>query len=131
MKIYVADDSLMLRQQLIAMLSGLSGIEIVGQAQDAREAAQAIRALKPDVVTLDIRLIGGSGIDVLKKIKQEDRALVVIMLTNSTALPFRRRCMEAGADFFLDKSTEFRKVREIVQGLLEQFNTPEAEALSG
>ena len=131
MKIYVADDSLMLRQQLIAMLSGLSGIEIVGQAQDAREAAQAIRALKPDVVTLDIRLIGGSGIDVLRKIKQEDRALVVIMLTNSTALPFRRRCMEAGADFFLDKSTEFRKVREIVQGLLEQFNTPEAEALSG
>ena len=82
-------------------------------------------------MTLDIRLIGGSGIDVLKKIKQEDRALVVIMLTNSTALPFRRRCMEAGADFFLDKSTEFRKVREIVQGLLEQFNTPEAEALSG
>jgi DNA-binding NarL/FixJ family response regulator len=123
MKVFVVDNSAILCKQIIDLLTELHGIEIVGQAQVALEALCAIRERKPDVVTLDIQMSGGSGIDVLKKIKQADQAPVVIMLTNSTAPPFRRRCIEVGADFFLDKSTEFGKVKEIVQGLLEQFST--------
>jgi DNA-binding NarL/FixJ family response regulator len=110
------------------MLSELAGIEIVGQAQDAPEAVRAIRELKPDIVTLDIQLIGGSGIEVLEKIKQEEHAPVVIMLTNLSSLPYRKRCSVAGADFFLDKSTEFGKVRKIIQVLLKGCNPSAAEA---
>jgi DNA-binding NarL/FixJ family response regulator len=131
MKIFVVDDSMMLRERIIDMLSELSGIEISGQAQDAPSATQAICDLKPDVVTLDIQLIEGNGVDVLKKIKQEDHVPVVIMLTNSTALPYRKRCMAAGADFFLDKSTEFGKLRVIVQGLLERFQMTVSKAPLG
>ena len=120
MKVFVADNSAILRKQIIDLLSDLPGIEIVGQAQAASEALKAIRELKPDLVTLDIRLTEGSGLDVLKAIQQENHVPVVIMLTNSAALPFRISCAKAGADFFLDKSTEFRRVKEIVQGLLEQ-----------
>src|SRR5436190_23505964 len=64
MKIFVADDSATLRERMIRLLSGLSGIEVVGQAQDALAAFGAICEAKPDIVTLDIELIGGSGIDV-------------------------------------------------------------------
>jgi DNA-binding NarL/FixJ family response regulator len=128
MKVFVVDNSAILCKQIIGLLTELTGIEIVGQAQVALEALCAIRECKPDVVTLDIQMRGGSGIDVLKKIKQENLAPVVIMLTNSTAPPFRKRCTEAGADFFLDKSTEFGRVKEIVQVLLEQFKTTVAEA---
>jgi DNA-binding NarL/FixJ family response regulator len=128
MKVFVVDNSAILCKQIIELLIELHEIEIVGQAQVALEALCAIRERKPDVVTLDIQMSGGNGIDVLKKIKQENHAPVVIMLTNCTAPPFRRRCTEAGADFFLDKSTEFGKVKEIIQGLLEQFNTTVVEA---
>lgn len=128
MKIFVADDSDMLCKQIISLLSELSGIEIVGCAQDAHEAFSAIRELKPNVVTLDIQMIGGSGIEVLEKIKQEKHAPVVIMLTNLASFPYRRRCHEAGADFFLDKSTEFGKVREIIQVIHKSFNSAVAEA---
>ena len=124
MNVFVADDSHRLRRQIIDLLSGMKGINIIGQAQSAMEAFQAICELKPDVVTLDIRMNSESGIDVLKKIKQMDRAPVVIMLTNRTLLPYQKKCMEAGADFFLDKSAEFSKVREILQSLLGQFSSP-------
>lgn len=128
MKIFVADDSDMLRARIINLLSEFSGIRIVGEAQDAQEAFSAISELKPDVVMLDIQLIGGSGIEVLEKIKQEKHAPIVIMLTNLASLPYRKRCREAGADFFLDKSTEFGKVREIIQDLLNSFKSALAEA---
>ena len=128
MKVFIADDSARLRKQLLGMLSELNGIEIIGQAQEASEALQAICKLKPDVVTLDIQMIGGSGIEVLKQIKQAALAPVVIMLTNRTSLPYRKRCLAAGADFFLDKSTEFGKVREIIQNLFERFDATVTKA---
>jgi len=122
MRVFVVDDSALLREQVIGLLSELVGIEIVGQAQYALEAFQAICELKPDVVILDIHLIGGSGIDVLRKIKRLDPAPIVIMLTNSTAQPYRTKCMRAGADFFLDKSSEFANVKAIIQSLIDRLN---------
>lgn len=123
MKVFVAEGSTILREQIIELLSELIGIEIIGQAQGALEACCAVRELKPDVVTLDIRLNRESGIDALRKIKKENHAPIVIMLTNYTSPPYRKRCAEAGADFFLDKSNEFGRVKEIIQSLLERFNS--------
>ncbi|HEU4388335.1 MAG TPA: response regulator transcription factor [Blastocatellia bacterium] len=118
MKLLIADDSCLLCEKIVGLLADLNGIEIVGQVQEAQEALNAARELKPDVMTLDIQMIGGCGIDVLKQIKSQRQSPVVIMLTNRSSSPYRRRCIEAGADFFLDKSTEFGEVRKIVKGLL-------------
>ena len=49
------------------------------------------------------------------------------MLTNLTALLYRRRCLKAGADFFIDKSTEIGKVKEIIQELVELFDSKAVE----
>jgi DNA-binding NarL/FixJ family response regulator len=117
MRVFVVDDSALLREQVVGLLSELGGIEIVGQAQYPLEAFQAISVLKPDVVILDIHLIGGSGIDVLQRTKRLDPAPIVIILTNSPAPPYRKKCMMAGADYFLDKSSQFANVRAIIQSL--------------
>ena len=112
----------MLREQVVGLLSQLMGIEIVGQAQYPLEAFQAICSLRPDVVILDIHLIGGSGIDVLQRIKRLDPAPIVIILTNSPTPPYEKKCMMAGADFFLDKSSEFANVKAIIQRLSDRIN---------
>lgn len=131
MKVFVVDDSALLREQVIGLLSELVGIEIVGQAHYALEACHAVSELKPDVVILDIHLIEGSGIDVLSRIKRLDPAPIVIMLTNSTTPPYRRKCMSAGADFFLDKSSEFENVRALVQSLGDRINNSIAKTTPG
>ena len=117
MRVLIADDSEVVCQRLIAMLSELPEAEVVGQATNSSEAISSIQELRPDVVILDIRMPGGSGIDVLRTIKKNDSAPRVIVLTNYPYPQYRKACMDAGAEFFLDKSTEFEKVTELIKQL--------------
>jgi len=121
MKIFIADDSAVVRERLIEMLSELPEIEIIGQAQDGLEATNLIKKLNPDVVILDIRMPRENGIDVLQNIKRDKQAPIVIMLTNYSYPQYRKKCMEAGADFFFEKSTEFEKVMEVVKRVKQRI----------
>ena len=123
MKVLVADDSDVLRERIIGLFSDMDGIDVVGHAQAEPETFHAIDKFKPDALILDIQMILGRGIAVLSKIKQERPGMVVIILTNFTALPYRKKCLEVGADFFLDKSTEIGKLREIIQSLSDRLNS--------
>jgi len=116
-RVLIADDSEAFLQRLVAMLTKLSEIEIVGQARTVQEASKAVRELRPDVVILDIRMPGGSGIDVLEGMKRELLSPVVIVLTNYAYSQYRKKCFETGARFFLDKSGEFEKVSEVLRSL--------------
>ena len=68
-KVFLADDSLIVREHLVTMLTEVTEVEIVGQAENVPDAINGIGKLQPDLVILDIRMPGGSGIDVLEKIK--------------------------------------------------------------
>lgn len=74
--------------------------------------------MKTDVVILDIRMPGRNGLDVLRDIKEGSPESKVIILTNYPYPQYRRRCMEEGADFFFDKSSEFEKVTEVLEKYL-------------
>ena len=117
MKVLIVDDSEILRDRLIAMLVEIIELENINQAKDVPEAISSFRKLHPDVVILDIRIPGGSGIDVLEEMKKSNRPPLVIVFTNYPYPQYRRKCMEAGADFFFDKSNEFDKVMEVLKRL--------------
>jgi DNA-binding NarL/FixJ family response regulator len=120
MKVFVVDDSHLVRERIIEMISELRGVDISGQAERAKEAVESIQKLKPDVVILDIRLPGGNGIEVLKEIKKDKSAPVIIILTNYPYPQYKKKCTEAGADFFFDKSTEFHKIIEVLKKLIKE-----------
>ena len=67
--VLIVDDSELIRQRLIALLAESPEIRIVGEAGNSREALEAMRRIRPDTVILDIRMPGGSGIELLKQIK--------------------------------------------------------------
>ncbi len=116
-RVLIVDDSALIRERLKTMLSEIAGVEIVGEAEDKMEAIASNDRLHPDVAILDIRLPKGNGIGVLQHIKRDTPSVIVIMLTNYPYPQYRRKCMEAGADFFFDKSTEFEKVPEVLMKL--------------
>jgi len=118
MRILIADDSVIVRERLINLLIELQGVEIIGQAEDAMEARGLAEKLKPDLAILDLRMPKGSGADVLFDLKRLVPSPKVIMLTNYPHAENRKKCMEGGADFFLDKSTEFQKVVAVVKEML-------------
>lgn len=121
MRVLIADDSEIMREHLTDALSIYSQIEIVGEAGDSDQAIESVRTLAPDVVILDIRMPNGSGIDVLEQVKKNLAPPVVIMFTNYPFPQYRKKCREAGAEFFFDKSSESHKVIETLESLAGRF----------
>jgi len=110
--VYIVDDSEVMRARIAESVADIAGAEIVGQSGDPFEALGSIRKSQPDVVILDIRLPGRSGIDVLKDLKKQPAAPIVIMITNYPYHQYRQGCMAAGADYFFSKINEFDMIRE-------------------
>jgi DNA-binding NarL/FixJ family response regulator len=113
-KVYVVEDSIIVRNRLISLLMGLPGIEVVGFSGTIKDAAAGIQNHKPDMVILDIRLNDGNGIHLLQKIKLEMPSIRVIMLTNYSIPAYENRCRELGADYFFDKSKDFERILDVV-----------------
>ncbi len=117
MNLFIADDSKVLRDRLSELISEIEGIRIVGEAGDAGEAVAAIKRLSPDVVIIDIRMPGGDGIIALQALKKWDKPPKVIVFTNYPYLQYRKRCLDAGADFFFYKATEYEILIELLKKL--------------
>jgi DNA-binding NarL/FixJ family response regulator len=84
------------------------------------EAIDGVAELMPAVLILDMTLSAGNGYDVLQAVKQQPSAPLIIVLTNHPA--YRQRSLDAGADYFFDKSAEFDRLL-----LLERLK-PDASA---
>ena len=123
MKVFLVDDSVVIRQRLKRLLADVQGTQVIGEAGGVREATVAIFEQKPDVVILDIHLFDGSGIDVLQNSKKVDPVPAVIILTDYPFPQYRTKCMEAGADFFFLKSSEFDRVIPALKQLIARTYT--------
>jgi DNA-binding NarL/FixJ family response regulator len=122
-KVLIVDDSKIVCNGLRQMLISIADVEVVGEAHNADEAFTAITELKPDVVILDIRLPGKSGIEVLKDIRDEKLPIRVIMLTNYPYPQYRKKCKELEADYFFDKVSEIEEISHVIEELAK--NKPE------
>jgi len=107
-RLYYVEDSAELRSRIDRELAGIDGIDVLGHSERAPEAIREIRRCQPDVVVLDLQLLEGAGIDVLKALRGgESQRPIVIVLTNHADTTSRERSLRAGAQYFFDKSTEF------------------------
>jgi DNA-binding NarL/FixJ family response regulator len=112
-RVFVADDSIVLRERLLEMLREIPGVDVLGCAEDGLHAIACIRELHPDVVVLDIQMPCGNGLDVLKNVKRGGQGPMMIVFTNFPYPQYRKRALESGAEHFFDKTTEFEKLREL------------------
>jgi DNA-binding NarL/FixJ family response regulator len=115
--VFIVEDSESIRERLARMLGDMEGVRVVGEAETPGEALEGILRTRPDSVLLDLHLLGGSGLDVLRRAHPQTPGTVFIVLTNHPDAQYRRACMAAGADYFFDKSSEIAKVREVIAGL--------------
>ncbi len=114
MNLFIVEDSIPVRDRLVRTLEGLSGLDIVGTAEDVPAAIDGLTSAPPDALILDLQLPSGSGLQVLRAVRERLPRMRVIVMTNFAAEPYRKAAMAAGAEVFLDKSAEFARVRDIL-----------------
>lgn len=115
LSVVIVDDSLVIRRRLAAMIADLPGVEVTAEASGAEEGLKLTEGMKPDVVIVDIRMPGRSGIGMLEDMKELGDKPIIIVLTNYPYVAYRRRCLDLGADYFFDKSTQFERVLEVLR----------------
>ena len=116
-KIILVDDHEVVRLGLKSLLERHPQFEVIGEAGSAREALEQVAALKPDVVLMDIRLPGTSGIEACEEIVNKYPATRVIMLTSDAEDEMLFSAIRAGASGYILKqigSTDLIKALESV-----------------
>jgi len=120
MKILIADDSQLIRERIKESIKDIENVEIVAEAKNGTEAFDLINKLNPDFVLLDIRMPELNGIEVLKKLKMNEIKSKVCILTNYPYTQYKMKSIEAGADYFFDKSQDFEVLKSLINDLAEQ-----------
>jgi len=119
-RLLIVDDHEMVREGLKAMLISEPDFSIVGDAANAEQALELIERLQPDIVLLDVRLPGASGIEVCRAVTEKYPQVAVIFLTTYTDENLVAQCIQAGARGFIVKDIERfdlkRAIRAVARG---------------
>ena len=115
LRVLVVDDDDLIREALTALLRA-ADIEVAGQASSGEEAVRRVRALRPEIVLMDLHLPGMTGIEALREIKASQEATRVIMLTVEDSDELVLEALRAGADGYMLKSTPAGEFIELVSG---------------
>lgn len=113
LRVFLVDDSSLMLERVAALLAHRD-IRIIGGARTPARSIAAILADRPQVVVLDVKLEGGSGMEVLRAVKAAAPEIVFIVFSNNSGPAYRKLYLAAGAVEFLDKSTEFRQLAAAV-----------------
>jgi DNA-binding NarL/FixJ family response regulator len=116
-RVFIVEDSPLIRKRIIDNLQSLGGFDVVGFAEGESAAVAAITETEPDVVITDIRLKEGNGIEVVRQVRQKDFTCRprIYVLSNYANAEYRRQCELVGADDFFDKSGEYDRFLETLQ----------------
>ena len=126
-RIVIAEDHTILREGLRSLLSSHPEFEIVGEAEDGREAIRCVEKFKPDLVLTDLSMPRMNGLDAIKEIKRRNPKTKVLVLTVHKAEEYILSTFKAGADGYLLKDSTHAElvlaVRKVLSG--KHYISPE------
>jgi DNA-binding NarL/FixJ family response regulator len=100
---------------IITEFNKINNVRVAGTVSSVHEGYRFIKKQIPTIVILDLVLSDGSGIKLLKKIREIDLPIIVIVFTNYNF--YRKECIKYGSDYFFDKSNEFEDMVNTVRAI--------------
>ncbi|MGN8262051.1 response regulator [Pseudomonas sp. SMSB3] len=120
--VLIVDDHAIVRFSLRILLER-ERFRIVGEVDNGSEVAQKVRELRPDVVVLDIGLPGLDGMEVIKRLQQQEPAPKIMVLTGQATDLYVRRCLDAGIGAFVTKGEDLEAVVFALKALIKGYST--------
>ena len=119
-RVLIADDHTVVRGGLVALLEDVPGIEVVAEAADGQEAVLKTRAVKPDVILMDLAMPRKTGNEAIEEIKQENPNARIVVLTSYSDDDKVFAAIKAGALGYLLKETStqdlLQAIRDVYKG---------------
>jgi DNA-binding NarL/FixJ family response regulator len=118
-RVLIVDDHPAVREALAIRIGGQRDLEVCGEAADMREALLLLADTQPDVAVVDISLKSGNGLDLIKRIRdRNDRVHVLVWSMHSEAL-YAARALRAGALGYVNKDQATDKIVEAIRRVRE------------
>jgi DNA-binding NarL/FixJ family response regulator len=104
LKIVLIDDSEIIREKLRRAFAEAAGCHLVGMAVRGEDGFEIVRTERPDIVILDLCLPHLSGLETLRRIREEDQRVLIVMFSGDDSVEMREACRTAGANFYIIKT---------------------------
>jgi len=118
-KIVIAEDYTILREGLRALISSNPDIEVIGEAQDGKEAIQCVEKLEPNLVLVDLSMPRTNGVDAIREINRRCPDTKIVALTVHRAEEYVLAALEAGADGYVLKDATHAELMMAIQTVLD------------
>ncbi len=129
LRVFVIEDSPILLERIAEAIADQPSLILVGTADSEKDALHKIRTLKPEALVVDIKLREGNGLNVLAQLKWADDDTSkpkIVVFTNYPRQEYLRNSKQLGADYFLDKSTQFADLPKVLIGLVDEGRSDQA-----
>jgi len=118
-RILIVDDHPIVCEGLSSLLSKQPDFEVCGEADDVASALQLVEETKPDVVTVDISLKNGSGLDLIRRITKRNQSIRLVACSLYDETLYADRALQAGALGYVNKHEATRTIVKAIRQVLE------------
>ncbi|MHC4534373.1 MAG: response regulator [Planctomycetota bacterium] len=131
LKILIAEDHLIVREGLHALINRQDDMEIVGEADNGKAAIELAKELKPDVIIMDVSMPGMNGIEATRQIKTEMPDIKVIALSAYDNREYVMGMVKAGVSGYLLKDCAFEELIGAIRTVLQNksYLSPDAATI--
>jgi DNA-binding NarL/FixJ family response regulator len=132
-RILLVDDHMVIRMGLMTAASDAADMEVVADVDNGQDAVEAFRRLKPDVVVLDLRMHGMSGLETLRALREESKGVRVLVFSNYAKGEEIYQAMKSGAAGFVLKEMPLDRLLEAIRVVHrgDQYMPPEVAVRVG
>ena len=118
-RLLIVEDHDLLRESMRLMLESDPDLLVVGEAKDGQEAIELCRLHRPDLVVMDVRMPRVNGFEATRKIKEESRAIRVLIVSAYDNVGLVTEARRVGAEGYVLKLAPLREILKAVRGALK------------
>ena len=118
-RVLIVDDHPIVREGLALLISSQPDLEVCGAAEDVATAGQLVEEMKPDLAIVDLSLKGGSGLELIKRIKAKHPSVRILVSSIHDESVYAERALRAGAMGYVNKQEATRTILGAIRRILD------------
>jgi DNA-binding NarL/FixJ family response regulator len=116
--IVIADDHVVIRQGISALISTWEGFSVVGEASDGMEVIKIVEKIQPDILLIDLSMPNLGGLEAITRITRSNKQVAIIVLSSHETANFVREALRAGAKGYVPKSSDMQELLLAMKAVL-------------